>query len=172
VVDLARAADLHCHFGPDPLRTRRLDAFTAAEEAAAAGHRAIVLKSHEIPTALLAPAVASRVADVQVFGGICCDAMVGGLNPLAVEMALRVGAKIVWLPTLTSAQDVSREIARRAGLGSLGEGVRVIDDEARLLAHRVDVLVTHAGVVQTGPNLSAEECGELAELGAYIEQDS
>ena len=42
-VDLADAADLHCHFGPDAHRARSVDAFTAAREAAEAGHRALGL---------------------------------------------------------------------------------------------------------------------------------
>ena len=32
-VDLTGAADLHCHFGPDPHRERSVDAFEAAREA-------------------------------------------------------------------------------------------------------------------------------------------
>ncbi len=39
-VDLTGAADLHCHFGPDPHRERSVDAFEAAREAHAARHRA------------------------------------------------------------------------------------------------------------------------------------
>ena len=91
-VDLAGAADLHCHFGPDAHRERSVDAFEAAREAAAAGHRAVVLKSHDFPTAALAWSVGQMVPDIAVFGGICCDREVGGVNPAAVEVALRLGA--------------------------------------------------------------------------------
>src|ERR1700680_5247767 len=106
-VDLAGAADLHCHFGPDAHRERSVDAFEAAREAAAAGHRAIVLKSHDSPTAALAWAVQRDVGEaISVFGGICCDREVGGMNPAAVEVALGLGARIVWVTTLYSHQDV------------------------------------------------------------------
>src|SRR3954469_15645814 len=89
-------------FGPDPHRARSVDAFEAAREAAAAGHRAIVLKSHDSPTASLAWAVQRDVGNtISVFGGICCDREVGGMNPAAVEVALALGARIVWLPTLS-----------------------------------------------------------------------
>src|SRR5438105_12956751 len=104
-VDLTGAADLHCHFGPDAHRERSVDAMEAARDAAAAGHAAVVLKSHDYPTAALAAVVDGLVRGVRVLGGICCDREVGGLNPAAVEVALRPGAKIVWLPTLTSYQD-------------------------------------------------------------------
>jgi len=201
-VDLTGAADLHCHFGPDPHRERSVDAFEAGREAGAAGHRALVLKSHDSPTASLAWAVQRDVGDtISVFGGICCDREVGGVNPAAVEVALGLGARIVWLPTLSSRQDFENGIA--AQLGIPGPGIVVTDADDRLLpeteeilalveqhdailatghvsaaehyavvkefARRGKVLVTHATEDLAGPNLTAAQCRELAELGAWIE---
>ena len=201
-VDLTGAADLHCHFGPDPHRERSVDAFEAGSEAAAAGHRAVVLKSHDSPTASLAWAVQRAVGDtISVFGGICCDREVGGVNPAAVEVALGLGARVVWLPTLSSRQDFDNGIA--AQLGIPGPGIVVTDADDRLLpeTHEVlalvkahdailatghvsaaehyavvkdfartgKVLVTHATEDLAGPNLSAAQCRELADLGAWIE---
>ncbi len=201
-VDLSGAADLHCHFGPDAHRERSVDAFEAAREAAAAGHRAVVLKSHDAPTASLAWAVQREVGDaVSVFGGICCDCEVGGVNPAAVEVALRLGARIVWLPTLTSRQDVVNGVA--AQLGISGPGLVVTDDDDALLpetnevlalvrehdavlatghvsaaehyavvkefARSGKVLLTHATEDLAGPKLTAAQCRELADLGAWVE---
>jgi hypothetical protein len=201
-VDLTGAADLHCHFGPDPHRERSVDAFEAASEAAVAGHRAIVLKSHDSPTASLAWAVQRTVGDsISVFGGICCDREVGGVNPAAVEVALGLGARIVWLPTLSSRQDFDNGVA--AQLGIPGPGIVVTDADDRLLpetrevlalvkehdailatghvsaaehyavvkefARDAKVLVTHATEDLAGPKLTAGQCRELAELGAWIE---
>jgi hypothetical protein len=39
---------------------------------------------------------------VRVFGGVALNGLVGGLNPRAVEMCLRMGGKIVWFPTISS----------------------------------------------------------------------
>jgi hypothetical protein len=201
-VDLAGAADLHCHFGPDPHRARSVDAFEAAHEAAAAGHRAIVLKSHDSPTASLAWAVQRDVGgSISVYGGICCDREVGGMNPAAVEVALDLGARIVWLPTLSSRQDFENGVA--AQLGIPGPGIVVTDETGdllpetkevlalvrehdavlatghvsaaehyavvRALAHDGKVIVTHATEDLAGPKLTAAQCRELAELGAWIE---
>src|SRR5581483_8900122 len=130
-VDLTGAADLHCHFGPDAHFQRALDAFDAAREAAGAGHRAVVLKAHDSPTASLAWSVNQTVTGVDVFGGICCDREIGGVNPAAVEVALRLGAKIVWLPTLTSQQDAENGIAAQLGLPE--PGLRVTDEDDALL---------------------------------------
>jgi hypothetical protein len=201
-VDLAGAADLHCHFGPDPHRERSVDAFEAAAEAAAAGHRALVLKSHDSPTAALAWAVQRAVpGPLAVFGGICCDREVGGVNPAAVEVALELGARVVWLPTLSSRQDVVNGVA--AQLGIPGPGLVVTDDDGGLLpetrevlalvrthdavlatghvsaaehyavvkefARTGKVLLTHATEDLAGPKLSAAQCRELADLGAWVE---
>ena len=200
-VDLTGAADLHCHFGPDAHRERSVDAFTAAREAAAAGHRAVVLKSHDFPTAALAWAVQQDVDGIDVLGGICCDDEVGGVNPAAVEAALRIGAKIVWLPTLSSRQDVVNGVA--AQLGRNGPGLVVTDDDGALLpatrdvialvrehgaalatghvsaaehyavvrehARHGPVLLTHATEDLCGPRLTAGQCAELADLGAWVE---
>jgi Family of unknown function (DUF6282) len=200
-VDLTGAADLHCHFGPDAHRERSVDALQAARDAAAAGHAALVLKSHDYPTAALAAVVDQVVEGVRVFGGICCDYEVGGVNPAAVEAALRLDAKIVWLPTLTSHQDQLNGVGERLGIA--GPGLSVVDDDGSLtpetravldlveefdvvlatghitweehvavtreFGRRAAVLVTHAMEELAGPNLTVEQCVELAELGATIE---
>ena len=157
-VDLTGAADLHCHFGPDPHRERSVDAFQAGREAAGAGHRAVVLKSHDSPTASLAWAVQRDVGDtISVFGGICCDREVGGVNPAAVEVALGLGARIVWLPTLSSRQDFDNGIA--AQLGIPGPGIVVTDADDRLLpeTHEVLALVQqHDAILATGHVSAAE----------------
>jgi hypothetical protein len=166
-VDLSGAADLHCHFGPDPHRPRSVDAVTAARDAASAGHRALVLKSHDTPTATLAWAVAQQVDGVVVYGGICCDREVGGVNPAAVEVALRLGARLVWLPTLSSRQDVVNGVA--AQLGIPGPGLTVIDDDGALTADTLEVLALvreHGAVLATGHVSAAEHYAVVREFAA------
>ena len=90
-IALGGAIDLHCHFGPESVigTPHSVDAFEAARDAAALGFSAIVLKSHDFPSNAVAHAVSTRVPDVRVYGSICCDFCIGGLNPGAVETALR-----------------------------------------------------------------------------------
>ncbi|MGH9206759.1 MAG: DUF6282 family protein [Acidimicrobiales bacterium] len=198
-MDLSGAADLHCHFGPDAHRARSVSALEAAREAAAAGHAAIVLKSHDYPTPPLAAMVGEVVPGLQIFGGICCDREVGGVNPAAVETALLLGAKIVWMPTLSSRQDFRNGVA--AKLNIPGPGLSVVDEKGRLTGEALSVmelvaahnavlatghvsarehlalaeafsgalLVTHAREDLAGPNLTVDQCVELADLGANIE---
>jgi hypothetical protein len=156
-VDLTGAVDMHVHFGPDAHRDRSVTALDAARDAAAAGHAAVVLKSHDTPTALLAASIDELVPGTRVLGGICCDREVGGVNPAAVEVALRLGAAVVWLPTLTSHQDHLAGIAAQLGLP--GPGIRVTDDDGALLpeTHAVlDLVAEHGAVLATG-HVTADE---------------
>jgi len=105
VTELLRdAVDLHVHPSPSPY-PRRVDPVGAAEAAAAAGMRAIVLKSHHNDTATLIDALRGRgLAEVgcEVYGGIVLNSQVGGLNPHAVSLSLAMGGRVVWLPTISS----------------------------------------------------------------------
>ncbi len=140
------AIDMHCHHGPDPHRARSVDAAQAVREAETLGLGAIVLKSHAYPTGPVAILMQQTVERVRVFGGICCDFEVGGLNPAAVEVALRTGAKVVWLPTFSSVCD-------RPKLGLPGPGIALLDDAGRLVPAVEEILRlarAHEGVVATG----------------------
>ena len=41
--------------------------------------------------------------EVRVLGALTLNASVGGMNPLAVEIAAREGARILWMPTVDAA---------------------------------------------------------------------
>jgi hypothetical protein len=99
---LQGAVDIHIHHGPD-LYARIQDPIELATEAKAAGMRGICIKRHNFPTSGLAALTCKVVPDVDVFGSIACNHQVGGVNPLAVEAALKYGARQVWLPTIDSA---------------------------------------------------------------------
>src|SRR5499427_9628775 len=191
------AIDMHCHHGPDPHRARSVDAMEAVAEADAQGRGAIVLKSHAYPTGPVALLMQKTVERLRVFGGICCDFEVGGLNPAAVEVALRCGTRVIWMPTFSSTVD-------RRKLGLPGPGLPLLDATGRLVpaveeilrlarqyeavvatghialpeqfavvdaarALGVDVVMTHALETLVGPDHTLEHVVELADRGAIIE---
>ncbi|MGZ6966521.1 MAG: DUF6282 family protein [Acidimicrobiia bacterium] len=165
-VDISGAIDLHCHFGPDAHRERSVTALEAAAQARDAGHAGVLLKSHTEPTAQLARIVAEAVPGIDVFGGVCCDHEIGGLNPAAVETALRLGGRIVWLPTLSSRQDVENGVAEQLGIP--GPGLTVVDDEGELLpaAHEIAALChEHDAVLATGHISASEHVAVAREFG-------
>jgi len=140
-IDLTDAIDFHLHTAPD-VRPRKLDDFEAARQAAVRGMRAILLKSHVTLTADRAALAEQAVPGVRVFGGLALNAPAGGLNPAAVEMALRMGAAEIWMPTESAAAEPHPKPA--PGLTILGEtGLQpVVLEILRLIAEHDAILGT------------------------------
>ena len=105
---LEGAYDLQVHVGPDVI-ARRIDDIDCAREFLAHGMKGFVLKSHYIQTGERAQVVTKAVPGATVFGAVTLNHSVGGLNPVAVEIAGRTGCKIVWMPTV----DAENETAGR-----------------------------------------------------------
>ena len=84
---LQGAVDIHIHHGPD-LYPRIQDPIELAQDAKAAGMRAVCLKTHNFPTAPMALLARKVVPDIDIFGSIACNLEVGGVNPSAVEAVL------------------------------------------------------------------------------------
>jgi len=110
---LQGACDLQVHVAPDVI-ARRTDDIDLAKDFLARGLRGFVLKSHYVPTAERAKVVARAVPGIVSYGAISLNHSVGGLNPVAVEIAGRSGNKIVWMPTV----DAANETAGRLDGGS------------------------------------------------------
>src|ERR1700726_5362456 len=103
---LEGAYDLQVHVGPDVI-ARRIDDIDCAREFLAHGMRGFVLKSHYIQTGERAQVVTKAVPGSHVFGALTLNHSVGGLNPVAVELAGRSGCKIVWMPTVDAANETA-----------------------------------------------------------------
>ena len=110
---LEGAYDLQIHVGPDVI-ARRIDDLDCAREFVARGMKGFVLKSHYIQTGERAQVVTKAVPGSRVFGAVTLNHSVGGLNPVAVELAGRTGCKIVWMPTV----DARNETAGRLDGGA------------------------------------------------------
>jgi len=67
-----------------------------------------VIKSQVLPTVERALLVRKVVPGIEVFGGVVLNYSVGGLNPLIVELAAELGGKVVWMPTWSSKNDLSK----------------------------------------------------------------
>jgi len=88
--------DLHVHSAPS-LLPRHTDDRGTAESAERAGIEQFVLKAHEGSTAERALLLGGGSV-----GGIVLNSPVGGANPEAVRVAARFGARVAWLPTISS----------------------------------------------------------------------
>jgi hypothetical protein len=143
LIDVEGAIDLHCHPFPD-LFPRLADDIDIAIAARNAGMKALVLKCHHENTVSRAYLVQRMVPDIRIFGGVVLNSYVGGINPAAVEAALRLGGKEVWMPTV----DAGYHAQVHGGTGGYdaqkggrsGEGIWVTDREGRLRPEVSEVL--------------------------------
>jgi len=117
---LQGAIDIHIHHAPD-LYARIQDPIELATEARAAGVRAICIKRHNFPTSGLAELTRKIVPGIDVFGSMACNRQVGGLNPIAVEAAIKYGARQIWLPTIDS---TNHEVVT-GSVGQHGKGLTI-----------------------------------------------
>lgn len=105
--DLIKGAyDLHVHSAPDVL-PRKMDDIEMAQRIIDAGMAGYAIKSHYFCTAERAALVSKMYPQCNAIGAITLNSSVGGINPTAVEMAARAGAKIVWFPTCDSEYELS-----------------------------------------------------------------
>ena len=91
--------DIHIHTTPD-IKPRLQTDIEAAMGAKRELMHSIVLKNHYEPTSGRAM-VSSAVTGFPVYGGVVLNSSVGGLNPNAVEVALGLGGRFVWFPTIS-----------------------------------------------------------------------
>jgi hypothetical protein len=165
---LVGAIDMHVHPSPSPF-PRRISVVSAARDAASAGFRAIVCKSHHHNTQMdvLAAADTGELDElrIEVFGGIALNHYVGGLNPYAVELCLRMGGRVVWFPTLFSSAHLCHEhspdSAFRSSAIKLREGpaLSVLDGEGRIKPEVTDILgiIAEEDAVMNAGHLPADE---------------
>lgn len=107
---IRQAVDLHVHVGPDVI-PRRVEDVDLAREFQRLGLGGFVLKSHYVPTAERAVAVGRLVPGVHVGGAVALNHAVGGLNPAALEVSARLGARVAWMPTVDAANEWSHRPA-------------------------------------------------------------
>ena len=93
------AFDVHVHAAPS-LFPRWGDVVDTARAVRRAGMRGFLLKAHHGSSVEAARVAARAVSEVEIHGGIVLNHGVGGLNPVAVENAVALGARMVWLPTI------------------------------------------------------------------------
>ena len=98
------AYDLHVHSAPDVL-PRKLDDLEMGRRIAAAGMGGYCIKSHYFCTGERAELLRAVQPDCDFLGSLVLNSTVGGLNPAAVELAARSGAKLIWMPTCDSAYE-------------------------------------------------------------------
>ena len=157
------AVDLHVHSGPSPF-PRRLNHVEASYDAARINMRALLIKSHHHNTVmdLLAMRDLLKDAPTPTYGGVALNSEVGGVNPSAVAVAIQMGGRAVWGPTVSAAQHIKAH-SHDDGFPTAGsnleekeESIWAADGNVSAEAVRVTQLVGEAGIMLTGGHLDAE----------------
>ena len=172
VAELIRGAyDLHVHSAPDVL-PRKVDDVEMALRAAGCGMAGFAVKSHFFCTAQRAEIVSNLNPECRVIGSLCLNHAVGGINPVAVEMAARAGARIIWFPTCDAQWERSyaeRDPSKKAFWASIVEdlaregvempGISLLDGQGKLrqcVQDTLDVIKCRDLVLCTGHISHAE----------------
>lgn len=162
------ALDLHVHSGPSTME-RQLDHFQAVEQAAAAGLRGILFKDHHYSVAPFIP-IMDRVLGqhgVAMYGGLVLNNSTGGLDPFVVDAQLKMGAKLIWMPTAQSANHVrsSRRKSRLATNVALksSPAITVVDAYGNLLDVVKEILdsIAQADAILSSGHLHVSEIWTL-----------
>ncbi|MEW6674312.1 MAG: DUF6282 family protein [Thermodesulfobacteriota bacterium] len=189
--------DMHLHSHPD-IAPRKADDIELAKMASDAGMGGFLLKAHIGSSVERAYLVQKMFPDIHVFGGIVLNYPIGGLNPHAVEAFVRLGAKEVWMPSL-SAQNMfsymhahstqedqiafhkahggsSDESSNTALLSSPkpwsknGHGISILDEKEKILPEVNEILeiISAADTILGTGHLSIKETNAL--LKAALEK--
>ena len=174
------AIDMHAHGYPQftlnmPGRQNNYAWALAAKEAGMAG---FVIKSHIWPTTGEAYLLNQIVPEVEAIGSITLNYAVGGLNPMAVQIAAESGAKVVFMPTWNSKNDIDKGmhyadrmrpyITTVDGAMKGKPGITVLGGDGALLPEAVGIigLCKTYDLVLASAHLSIEESVALCEAAA------
>lgn len=170
---------MHVHIDPDFV-PRIIDDIGLARRCLEVGLAGFQMKSHYNSTAERARTVNAAVPGAHAIGAIVLNQAVGGMNPLAVEIAAREGARTVWMPTVHSTGEMEEVHAFAPGVpmpvwmkfevslreaGVQPEPVAVLDGDGALLPAVERVLAVaarHQLVLATG-HLARDEIFAVVE---------
>ena len=163
---LKGAYDLHIHSGPDVM-DRKIDDLEMAERIQKCGMKGYAIKAHYSGTASRAKLINKLYPGVNVVGTLCLNNAIGGLNPVAVEMAARAGARLIWLPTVDATNEQEHfknhkpdKLPYWAKLqmeliaqGKTQPSIRLLDSEGRLkdsMLEILDIIAQYNLILATG----------------------
>lgn len=183
--ELVRGAyDLHVHSGPDVIKRIGHD-IEIAQRFRDVGLGGYVIKSHYAPTAGRAALARAQVPEVKVMGAICLNQAVGGMNAIAVEMAAREGARLVWFPTVDAENEPVGRMPPVSGAnipfwahmqhqlraeGVFSEAVPVVDAEMNVLPEVYTVLKSIAkhDLILATAHLSRDEIFAVVDAAVAV----
>ena len=154
---LHNAVDMHVHAAPD-LHPRLMSEVEVLTDAKSYGLRAIVSKSHYCMNADRAALIGSMIEGIQCFGGVVLNPSVGGLNPAAVEAAIKYGGKEIWMPSFYTKAHFDNFPGMKAMVEARMEPITIVEN-GRLVPEVYEILdlIAQADVILGTSHCSGEE---------------
>ncbi len=143
--DMSGVIDIHVHAGPSVAK-RRVDSAEMLLSAQASGYRAFITKDHYFPSMMSANVTGKHLGSgkTHAFGCICLNNSVGGINLSAVDAACGMGAKIVFMPTVSAQNHINHH--KKAGFVGAGKlkleerPIYYLDEQGELIPEVVALL--------------------------------
>lgn len=163
-VSLKGVIDMHVHSNPD-IRHRAYDDFELMEAGIRVGARAIVIKTHQGTTVDRAylcnrhnELMHHGENDFTMFGSVTLNRQMGGINPAAVESGLKLGAKVIWLPTQSARNNLEKMKADPANAVEVVQDGTIVPELKSIFQ-----LIRDYDVVLGTGHISPEECFRVVE---------
>lgn len=153
--------DLHVHTSPSHV-SRSLDDFELAQDADRFGMAGVMIKNHYEPTGARA-IIGNKYsgAKAKLYGSVALNWPVGGINPYTVESSLKLGCKMVWMPTRDAANslrygDMPGDFFKRPGISIYDENGNIKTSVFEVL----EVIKKYDAYIATG-HLSVNEAIDI-----------
>lgn len=166
---LEGSIELHCHSYPS-IFPRKQNDWELVEDVKEAKMAGVVLKAHEASTVDRASLIRLKEPGLHVYGGLVLNEFTGGLSPKAVDAAIRQGAKIIWMPTISANQHCchfgkkkTRFFNSERPIPNEEQGLTIWDDNRQIKqqVHEILALIGEANIALATGHLSAEEAAVL-----------
>ncbi|MGD0625318.1 MAG: DUF6282 family protein [Thermodesulfobacteriota bacterium] len=166
-IDLIKGGiDIHVHAAPD-IQDRKTDCLEIVQKAREYGMGGILIKDHVTVTSDRAYILNHIFPDFKVYGSIVLNYPVGGLNPSAVEGAIGLGCRFVFMPTYCALNHIS-VLGKVATLHANplpkdAKGISLLDAKGKLVSEVYEILeiIAKAKVTLATGHISPEETMKL-----------
>lgn len=110
--------------------------------------RGIVFKSHMWPTMASVYQMQQRISGIEAYPSISLNVSSGGMNAWAVESAAEQGARVVWMPTWSTKNDIRnggfykhmQEVLHRSTDFKEEDGLTIFDDRGKIKKEVCEVI--------------------------------
>lgn len=171
---LKGAVDIHCHSGPAAM-PRILTHDEEMMEASASGFRAVVTKDHFYPGMSHCAVLNALYPDAgtTLFSGLALNNASGGINPHAVDHTIKMGGKIIWMPTLSAKNHLEKLATEGKSFPKTSQPMldaiplTVFDANGKLSdeSKKILDLVAEGDIILSGGHLRVDEQFALFEEG-------